>query len=231
MKSLCRVFILSLICVHSYCEPSDNQSKATLVAASPSFADVSASISIARPGDTVTVPEGAATWASQLVITKGINLIGAGIGKTVITSGYDAPNPGNVADGSNDLIVYRPTDPALNSPFRLSGFTLDLNHRCHGVGLINLSLLPVNKIRIDHNRILQGNIGSNAPWTGILFLIYGTVYGVADNNELLDGYVRYIGYDLRRPSAVWSNLSFEFGTADNFYFEDKSINQHIREKL
>jgi PKD repeat protein len=194
-----------------------------ITAASPSFADVSASLAIALPGDTIVVPEGTATWANQLVITKGINLIGAGIGKTVITSAYGAPSPENVVDGRNDLILYRPTDPASNAPFRLSGFTLDLNHRCHGLGFINLSLHPINNIRVDHNRIINGNITGQEPWRGILFMIFGTVYGVADNNEFVNGYVRYFGYDPVQPSPAWTNISFEYGTADNFYFEDNSL--------
>ena len=57
-------------------------------AASPSYADVVAAISTANAGDTVLIPAGKATWTSQLVITKGIHLIGAGIGNTVITRSY-----------------------------------------------------------------------------------------------------------------------------------------------
>jgi len=59
-------------------------------AASASFSDVSAAISAAPSGDTVLVPAGSATWSDQLVITKGIQLIGAGIGQTVITSDFTA---------------------------------------------------------------------------------------------------------------------------------------------
>jgi hypothetical protein len=60
----------------------------TITAASPSYADVSAAVSSASPGDTVIVPVGTATWSSNLIITKGIKLIGAGIGQTVITGNF-----------------------------------------------------------------------------------------------------------------------------------------------
>jgi hypothetical protein len=68
---------------------------------------------------------------------------------------------------------------------------------------------PINKIRIDHTKII--NPPMNRPVT-----IGGTVYGVADNNEWHGFYMQFFGID----QASWQNLTFDFGTADNFYLED-----------
>jgi len=187
-----------------------------ITAASPSFADVSAAVSRAKAGDTVIVPAGRATWASQLVITRGINLTGAGIGQTVIISNYVAPNPDSVLTSANYLIVYDPTSPLENAPFRLSGFSLDFDHKCFGLMLENTSTTAINQIRIDNNHMEDSNVGTDLPWQGVNIHIYGTVYGVADRNEFISGYIRCNGLD----ATTWNNLEFNFGTADNFYFED-----------
>ena len=52
-----------------------------------SYSAVSNAIGLASPEDTVLVPAGSATWNSQLIITKGINLIGGNGGTTKITAG------------------------------------------------------------------------------------------------------------------------------------------------
>ena len=46
-----------------------NSWAATINAASCSYADVSAAVSAASPGDTVSVPSGTCTWNTQLNIT------------------------------------------------------------------------------------------------------------------------------------------------------------------
>jgi PKD repeat protein len=188
---------------------------ATITAASPSYADVKAAVDSAFSGDTVKVPAGTATWSSQLVITKGIFLIGAGIGQTSITSNYQAGS--DYLTNTSYLIVYEPSNPAANEPFRLSGFTWDCGAKCHWLKIRNrpLSFVQIpNKIRIDHNRV------SNCyPPQAMTFYIEGQVYGVADNNDFLSGFSRFEGLD----TQAWSNIVFAYGTANNFYFEDNNI--------
>jgi hypothetical protein len=58
----------------------------TVNAASPSRAHVQAAIDLAKPGDTVLVPAGTATWSERVTLAKDITLKGAGAGKTVITT-------------------------------------------------------------------------------------------------------------------------------------------------
>ena len=181
-------------------------------AASPSFADVSVAVFKAKAGDTVIVPAGKATWANQLVITKGVNLIGAGIGNTIITSGYNLKTPTDVLDHLNYLIVYSPASPALNEAFRLSGFTLDLNNRCRGVMLKNTTIDAINKIRLDHNLMMNTYRTIDPP----IIMVYGSIYGVIDNSRIIDGTVRLAGLD----ALSWNSFTFDFGTADSMYLED-----------
>lgn len=199
-------------------------------AASPSYADVSAAISKAGPGDTVTVPAGTATWNSQLIIVKGISLIGAGIGKTVITSTYAAPNPRvyspNISVNEQEvkkqwLIVYNPEDPAADEPFRLSGFTFDLNAIVCGILACNRVTTYINHIRLDHIKLVNsisfsysGNTLPPQPWA---ICVWGNANGVIDSCEL-DG--RIIVYGM---NTNWRDHSFAYGTADNLYIEDNTF--------
>ncbi len=185
-----------------------------ITAASPSYADVSAAISSAVSGDTVIVPAGTAIWPSQLVITKGIKLIGAGIGNTVITSNYT--NSDNVLWLGSWFIVYAPNSPALNEAFRLSGFTFNCANKCRGVYIYtgNSVSTPLTNIRVDHNYIY------NCYKYGT-FNVFGAIWGVADNNIFDGGYISVDGYD-----NEWSVRAFNFGSADAFYFEDNTIIGH-----
>ncbi|MCK4421312.1 T9SS type A sorting domain-containing protein [candidate division WOR-3 bacterium] len=175
----------------------------TRTAASPSYVDVSDVVSAANSGDTVIVPSGSAIWSSALIITKGIILRGAGVDNTIIT--------GNV--GSDIFLVqYKPDNPLLNDAFRLTGFTFDLNNDSKALLLQNRTANVLNKIRVDHNSFLN----CIAP----TMQISGTVYGVMDNNTL-SGSVHIDAYGANAIS--WDNLTFTYGTADNFYIEDNNI--------
>ncbi|MFP4017466.1 MAG: Ser-Thr-rich GPI-anchored membrane family protein [Halanaerobiales bacterium] len=82
-------------------------------AASPSQEDVQAAIDQAEDGDIVLVPAGTATWSTDdanksavVIDKKGINLMGAGVGKTTILGGY---------------AIY--VNGGRGNPFRISGFS------------------------------------------------------------------------------------------------------------
>src|SRR4051812_5609783 len=60
-------------------------SSPTWTAASASYTDVNACVTGAADGDIINVPSGSATWSTTLKISKNIQLIGAGIDKTVVT--------------------------------------------------------------------------------------------------------------------------------------------------
>jgi hypothetical protein len=189
---------------------------ATRSAASCSYADVSAAVTSAAAGDTVTVPAGSCTWSSTLAITKGLSLIGAGSGSTIITS--------NV---SQFLITYNPSDKSANLLFRISGFTFDLaNSTSHsGIDLSSgKTTVYQTKVRIDHNRF----INLETTDTQMHYIFHAGVYGVIDNNDFGQTF-----YSIRTPSAaqndggraIWNNWDgIIFGAADNnLYFEDNTF--------
>ncbi len=91
----------------------------TINARSASRVDVGTAVTLAKDGDTVLVPAGAATWTTTLPILKNISLQGAGEGKTVIIENLSR-------SGSPPLIgVSLSHDSPASSKysFRLSGFT------------------------------------------------------------------------------------------------------------
>lgn len=182
----------------------------------PDYTSVSSCVSNAKSGDTIniTAGSGAATWSGNLVITKGINLIGPGADKLTITSSYvgtDAYSP------SGYLIAYNPTTPSLREPFRVSGFTINVANKSGCIILYNAkastySTVP-NKIRIDHMKLLN-----SYPIPGIF--VKG-MWGVIDNNYVSGCYntPKFGGND-----PMWNGLdNFSYGTADNMYFEDNTV--------
>ena len=179
--------------------------------ATPDYASVSSCVSQATTSDTVNVSAGSQTWTSTLTITKGINLIGAGIGNTVITN--------SVVNGW--IIIYSPSTPTNNDPLRISGFTFNLNSTCNGINLSAVNNTPPTaqtKIRIDHNRFTgsPSSYSYQAIWNN-------GMRGVIDHNTF-DSII----YPIRNAvgpntgSLWWDNWSLViFGATDNnMYFED-----------
>ena len=151
---------------------------ATITAASCSYTHVSDAVWAASSGDTVKVPSGSCIWNNSLTITTGIYFIGAGIGNTIITAG-SIPTDANRR--VQPIINYAPSNYAANTPFRLSGFTLDLNNANPALALGRNAPKPPfivqTKIRVDHNRFTNAaNPLYQAIW------VYGGMYGVVDNN-------------------------------------------------
>ena len=206
INKIYKAVALILILSFSSCEASTHYESPGL-----SINEVRRVIKAASPGDTVILPEGTATWDSQLVITKGIKLIGAGAGKTIITGNYRAPNMGNPSDPANYLIVFEPSleSATANEPFRLSGFTFDCSGLSIWLTLRNNRLTKMNQIRVDHN-----SVRNVLPRRGIL--VQGTVYGVIDNNTFNFDTIRFYGIG----RDAWRNHTFDFGTEDNIYVED-----------
>lgn len=175
----------------------------------PDYSSVSSCISSAKAGDTVSVTagDGSETWSSALTITKGINLIGPGASNLTITG----------AVGSTKfMIVYDPSAPANNDPFRLSGFSFDCDNNSKWLNLRNSSATKAQtKIRIDNNKV------NNMVSAGLR--IDGHVYGVIDSNTL-SGDTHTDNY-ANDTCADWSGSApaFSFGNADNMYYEDNII--------
>jgi hypothetical protein len=157
----------------------------------------------------VSVPAGECTWTETLVIEKGIDLVGAGIGVTVLTSAVD----------SGYLIEYDPSDLDADDPFRLSGFSFDMQDRSLfelGPGGLEAPFTLQTKIRIDHNRFFNApSSGAQAIWN------HSGAFGVVDNNRFDD-----VAYPIRSDAGVgnsswWDHFTLTPGGADdNLYFED-----------
>jgi len=175
-----------------------------------SLADVSTAITAASSGDTVIVPAGSCTWDTGLTITKGIILQSAG-GTTLVN------NTGG------DLITYKPADFTLNSAFRMTGFTINLNSSGSGLILDGNSadspLNPQTKIRIDHNTFITDVTDTSTSHQGIN---NKGMLGVIDNNTFTN-----IAFPLRSSNfygtgeAIWNNWTgLTYGGSNNMYYED-----------
>ena len=195
---------------------SRDASAATIAAASCSYSAVSAAVSAAAQGDTVTVPAGSCTWSSTLSIRKGISLVGAGIGSTVITK------------GTGTIIHYQPADASANALIRISGFTFDFaGSGGTGINVTSGNTLALQtKLRIDHNRFQNIALGSTQDH----YIVFASMRGVVDSNQF-----GRVFYPFRAPTspipdggkAIWNNHEgVVFGKADNnIVFEDNVFEQ------
>jgi hypothetical protein len=110
---------------------------ATNSAADTSYAAVLAAVSASHDGDTVTIPQGTAIWPSQISLTNGITIFGAGTNSTFIR-------------GSGMFIV----DFQTTKPIRISGISFDCDYTqsailLHGRDQYALGA-PINAFRVDH---------------------------------------------------------------------------------
>lgn len=209
MTKVCKIYILlklwCLINTLSYSE--------SINAKSADLKDINDAISAASSGDTILIPEENATWNETLLIKKGITLKGKGIGLTIIIS--------NLSE-DDFLIVYEPDEPSLNEYFRITGFSFDCDGKSGGILLKNETTHIINKIRIDHNKIFDTDtsyVGGTSAGRGIK--IKGTVYGVIDSNIFENCGKTIDSYGNFRDS--WDNLTTDFGTVDNMYYEDNAV--------
>src|ERR1043165_5419067 len=84
---------------------------ATNSAADSSYAAVFAAVSISHDGDTVTIPQGTAIWATPITLTNGITIFGAGTNSTFLR-------------GAGMFIV----DFQTTKPIRISGINFDCDY-------------------------------------------------------------------------------------------------------
>jgi hypothetical protein len=100
--------------------------------------------------------------------------------------------------------------------FRLSGFEFNGNLSSNILYMSNNSLYSLTKTRIDHNKFY------GAPGPSNMFVRYGPVYGVADNNVIIynPSTANQLMDNLGLQDRSWNNTTFTPGTADNFYWED-----------
>jgi hypothetical protein len=192
----------------------------THAAASCSLAHVEAAIAAAARGDTVTVPEGSCSWATELVIDKSITLQGAGVGVTNITSTQTA---NTCTTSCSYMISYVPTAISDDAAvlLRITGFTLDADFKAGHIEIYNNSTTPLTMVRIDNNVLTDSQYPTSTAQTDRnSVMIRGPVYGVMDNNTLSGApTIRIYG----TGAWMWQNLPWVAGTASTFFVEDNSI--------
>jgi hypothetical protein len=186
---------------------------ATLVAEDCGLSAVQAAVEAAHRDDIVEVPAGTCTWTGVLTLEKGIRLMGAGIGSTVIVSA-----------ATDYLVRYTPSYES-DEYVRVSGFTFDLDATGGGIDLgtwYKVAPFQIQTLaRIDHNRFWnQPDIGYQAIFNR------GTVRGVVDAN-VFDS----VAYPTRADPGVGGSSwwdSFEgivYGErTNNLYYEDNVFN-------
>jgi len=178
---------------------------ATIVAKSVEFGDVQDAVTSASYGDTVLVPSGTVNWSTEITITKGISLVGAGIDKTVIQSSAEY------------MILYAPDKFSRDSnlKFEVTGFTFDgmsSSGATKAIGIYNDSSTVVSKILIHQNRFYRAHYA---------LYVNGNVYGVFYENKV--DYCSALSYNLGNNRESWEYHSSELGTAENMYYEDNVI--------
>ncbi len=162
---------LTLICISL--SPDTLWAK-TITATNCSRASVETAVNSTTHGDTVLVPAGTCAWKTNLNITMGITLQGAGIGQTVILD--QTPKDGSVP-GSSVLAF------AVDSPnrFRLTGFTFQED--TNDVSIFTKCMIVLSgtshAFRVDHNAFTTTG---DASYRGGRIRIYGYLWGVIDHN-------------------------------------------------
>ena len=177
---------------------------AVVNAANVSLAAVQTAVNVATIGDTVLVPAGTATWTNTLTIAKDIQIIGAGVGQTIITNYWPKP-------GGNDGIVWW---TSTNSLCRFSGFTFEATSPY--VNTFNI-VGTSHAFRADHCAF-DNTIGSAFVFSA------GWVYGVVDHCLFNNVHVPFqVHHDLYggyvNGNGSWADPD-NWGTTNALYIED-----------
>lgn len=191
------------------CTPGDTSCTITCDGVSDDVDFIQALTDVAENA-TITVGSGTCLLANRITITKGVNIIGAGIGSTIIDNDGDgafAPIlTGASLDVNKHLISIVPSTPADNPIIRISGMTIALGTKAYGILYWNTSTTnDLTRVRLD-NLDISGNY--------YIFQRYGMAHGVMDNCALkgsLDG---------GGSGATWTVNAYNYGNVSNFYIED-----------
>ncbi len=217
-------FVLILVCslLGTRGLPVTSARAATRTAKTCSQQDVQAAIDAAQDGDTVVVPAGTSEYKTitprspvLIIKNRGIALIGAGIGRTILRDlSFDPKNP-----WSGGLIH---AEGGSGKALRISGFTFD------GTGIQDAGKPAIINIhgayadlRIDHCQFLNVN---GAIMTS------GLMRGVVDHcrYELMEDHA------LGNPCFYWMGgtgaaawkTAVRLGSADAIYIEDCHVEFH-----
>jgi Concanavalin A-like lectin/glucanases superfamily/Divergent InlB B-repeat domain len=184
-----------------------------------SLASVQTACGLAHPGDTVQLPSGSAVWTSTLLLNKDVQLIGAGMGNTVIYNNVSGGNgviiqwttvPGNLCRLSG--ITFTPVTP--NNGFSAAS-AITILGKCSTVRLDNCQFLNLNSWAVtfgganfgvvDHCQFINHNSGN--PGSGVM-VYNGSIGGEIPNSA-------YGGYG----DISWSSLDpVQWGQTNEFVY-------------
>ena len=184
-----------------------------LVAASHSYSDVNDCVVASTYDDTITVPagDGSETWASTLVISKGVRLKGPGSGSLTIYT--------NASLGIS--LTPDATSVTNGHVFEIDGFTFDggsSDDVAIQLGSAGQTGYPVVNF---HDNIIQnyasasgyGSFRYNGPWKGVVY------------NNTWTGNAKHCFRHLGDQAAQWNWADFyTYATSDVLFFEDNTFN-------
>lgn len=161
-KSAVRLLpVLVFLLIFNACE---SMKGSVINATNVSLSAVQAAVNRANAGDTVNIPAGTAVWSTALVITNDIQLIGAGIGNTII---FDGGIPNSI-----NLISWLTSSNYFD---RLSGIEFfGTNNINPNNGSCTVVLHGIcHAFRVDHCKWNEVNLNN--------LLFYGWMYGCVDH--------------------------------------------------
>jgi hypothetical protein len=175
---------------------------ATHAAATCHLSDVQKVVAAAADGDTIQIPAGTCSWTSSLAIDaakRSLEILGAGIGATVITAKATAFQ----------------VKGQLGRGLRLSGFTLIADHGDQE----NIRISGTSASwRVDHIKFIAGN-GNKVPLRNIY--VGGRTYGVIDHCVMTGDAALAIVVD-GEDWATWRQPQ-KWGTAEAVFIEDNTF--------
>ncbi|MGZ6398653.1 MAG: hypothetical protein ACXWRZ_16950 [Bdellovibrio sp.] len=184
------------------------------IAKSCNYDDVKAVVDASVSGETIQIPAGNCVWTTTLAVTKGIKILGAGIGVTVIQD--MVPKGGNTCSGGGGIF-----DITVNAPenFRVSNLTIaggdPVPQQCN-IGSINL--YGSSKVfRVDHLEF------TNLQHMAIT--AQGNLTGVIDHSQFSGPHMLGIFVDhqnwlgAENGDGSWAD-DLHLGTEQAIYVED-----------
>jgi len=210
--------LLTLVCFCYSCA-TGAPFAANVIAESGTAEDIQKAVEIARPGDTITIPEGRISFHGQVFLPDGLSVRGAGKDKTLLIK-------------DDRLSEWKPmfsVDCKTGKPFNFSGITIQ------GAGReLQGSSAPSDRIR-DQGLVLRGgckdfrifgNRFTKFSRAGIELVgddgsIHGEPVGVIFENEFIDNWSFNLGYGVAvNGSAVAWKQPLALGTEQAVFLED-----------
>jgi hypothetical protein len=208
--------LLLLICVSAALKQPAQA--ATIAAVSCSRTDVGNAVASAADGDTVNIPAGICSWTTTLAITKGIRLVGAGAGATILQD--NVSKGGSTCSGGGPLMQWTVSAPRTLriSAFTIQGVATDPAVCQRGHLLVNGN---TKGIRIDHVTI--------SPAQTAAIFINGDITGVIDHLTFDASFKNAVRVEVPNWQGVgsWGDNSWaqpiQWGTNQAIYIEDSTF--------